>query len=1113
MGFVYQIRQPALDRIVALKILSPELSRDPAFAERFAREARVLGKLNHPNIVTVYESGESGGFFYLVMEYVDGVNLRQAMRAGRFTPQQALAVVPGICDALQAAHAQGVWYRDIKPENILLDAQGNVKIVDFGIARLVGDPRRDFTLTRTGAALGSAAYMAPEQHEKPHDVDHRADIYSLGVVIYEMLTGELPLGRFPAPSAKSAVDARIDEIVFRTLEKEREMRQQSATEVKTDFTTAARYASKPVAPKMAVQRFPSTWLAALATLVSILATWISFEKSPYGDNRTAVSIGVGRPWISTANWPDPGETTRNWGGPGTGTFLLAASFLWVVWLIYKKRSSQAMDVMLVGENGRVSASRFVLYLIATCSFSLCAGFMIYAVKISLFPAISYPSQPLLAIYISCLLAGIIWAVVRAIDAPNRHLLGIDNPKPTLMQPPLEQLEKQSTSIQPTIILHAILFALVAVIFVIVLPRFAEMFREMGVPQSFFPTINNINIVNLSLPVLFGIDIGLCFLARKMGGRRGLRLWSVTVILLMVAAIGATSGVQYMRLKNVIDTFGGPASAANSNRAAEEERWVAETYREAQGQLEALKRKFPDFSTPQGAVIAYQVGLETQNSGAVLAAIPKSVVQSAVSPSNYVEELIAAHQVLKNPSKGVAILTYVNILDPVPEIGTMDRYSQKRILGRDPGVTVVVQFKLSYLGGTMTSTETCVQEGKEWRVIPDAEPTAMKPHVNQTSTDVESWSYTLRHLDATKLAAEMKAKPQAGVTTKVEAGVVTLTGRADAVRPLATMLRVMDQPEVKDPLQLPFFNMPPDFFSRLAIPGLMMGAEFKDSQFEPAFFATLKSNGVTAPQLARALRAHVLELEKATFVNTGTPFESIKNTPGASTYYDGTIPCADQPDKPLTFRIRRTTQQFGTTPDIAGFAPWLIEEAKLQSKEPLATPTQAASELEGAESVATTIEQDAALLAATKGKVWKSGVLDFRRENGHQFKSILTLEFAPFAGNRKNPPDASVKVLSTSPPVKDGPITLSVGIGDADFKDVRLTEKDGVRTIKITQAIEAVDHPTKKTERVLNDYRSMSFGYVLTADTLTLKGFPTEEINWGSMGFIAPTRDIVFKLQP
>ncbi|MEP6670981.1 MAG: protein kinase [Chthoniobacter sp.] len=302
MGFVYRVRQPSLDRRVALKILSPELGRDPAFAERFAREARVLGKLNHPNIVTVFEHGESGGFFYLFMEYVDGVNLRQAMRAGRFTPPQALAVVPGICDALQAAHAQGVWHRDIKPENILLDAQGRVKIADFGIARIVGDPGRDFTLTATGAALGSAAYMAPEQHEKPHDVDHRADIYSLGVVIYEMLTGELPLGRFPAPSERAAVGARIDEIVLQTLEKERALRQQSAGEVKTQVETlggkagASVTASAPVensglpdvrrmvaAPAIGLMVASSLNVLLYGAWMCFLLFFVGWEATPEGD--------------------------------------------------------------------------------------------------------------------------------------------------------------------------------------------------------------------------------------------------------------------------------------------------------------------------------------------------------------------------------------------------------------------------------------------------------------------------------------------------------------------------------------------------------------------------------------------------------------------------------------------------------------------------------------------------------------------------------------------------------------------------------------------------------------------------------------------------------------
>jgi serine/threonine protein kinase len=233
MGVVYKARQPQLDRLVALKILLPGLEHDPGFAERFSREARALAKLSHPNIVAVHDFGESGGYFWLTMEYVDGVNLRQAMQAARFTPAQALALIPELCAALQYAHDHGVLHRDIKPENILLDPKGRVKVADFGIARMAGEERMEFTLTRTGSVLGSAAYVAPEQIERPHEVDHRADLYSLGVVLYEMLTGELPLGRFPAPSEKSASDPRLDEVVFRTLEKEREKRFQSADELKS----------------------------------------------------------------------------------------------------------------------------------------------------------------------------------------------------------------------------------------------------------------------------------------------------------------------------------------------------------------------------------------------------------------------------------------------------------------------------------------------------------------------------------------------------------------------------------------------------------------------------------------------------------------------------------------------------------------------------------------------------------------------------------------------------------------------------------------------------------------------------------------------------------------
>ena len=182
MGAVYKARQKHLDRFVALKVIPPAAANEPAFAERFAREARALARLNHPNIVMVHDFGEAGGIYYLLMEFVDGSNLRQAMGAGHLQPQEAIAIVPLVCDALQYAHDQGVVHRDVKPENVLLDKSGHVKIADFGLAKLLHHSPRDFTLTHSRQVMGTPQYMAPEQIERPSDVDHRADIYSLGVM-------------------------------------------------------------------------------------------------------------------------------------------------------------------------------------------------------------------------------------------------------------------------------------------------------------------------------------------------------------------------------------------------------------------------------------------------------------------------------------------------------------------------------------------------------------------------------------------------------------------------------------------------------------------------------------------------------------------------------------------------------------------------------------------------------------------------------------------------------------------------------------------------------------------------------------------------------------------
>ncbi len=243
MGAVYKARQKKLDRLVALKIIRPESADDPAFAERFNREARTLARLNHPSIVGVHDFGEvvlnagrlpSGTtLFFFIMEYVDGLNLRQLMESQKLLSDQTLTIIAQICEGLQFAHDEGVVHRDIKPENILIDSRGNVKIADFGLAKLAEHSADNFTLTGTHQVMGTPQYMAPEQMGGSHEVDHRADIYSLGVVFYELLTGEVPMGQFEPPSKKTAVDARLDDVVLRALAREPERRFQSASELRS----------------------------------------------------------------------------------------------------------------------------------------------------------------------------------------------------------------------------------------------------------------------------------------------------------------------------------------------------------------------------------------------------------------------------------------------------------------------------------------------------------------------------------------------------------------------------------------------------------------------------------------------------------------------------------------------------------------------------------------------------------------------------------------------------------------------------------------------------------------------------------------------------------------
>ena len=333
MGCVFKARQPQLNRFVALKILPEALSRDAAFAARFTREAQALAALSHPNIVTIHDFGQAGGFFYLLMEFVDGVNLRQALRGGHFTPEQALAIVPPLCDALQFAHERGIVHRDIKPENLLLDKAGRIKVADFGIAKMLaasgaaaceapgpaspsasatGKPPLPSSLTADNATAGTPGYMAPEQKTTPQKVDSRADIYSLGVVFYEMLTGELPAEKLQPPSRKVQIDVRLDEIVLRALETKPELRFQTAGEFRTQVETIGDAAA--AIPSASQSEYVTSWGVRITPGPAVKTGYTRFWENLFGSVESSGAI-----------------TTLNLSRLGFGGFALLAIFPGMRW--------------------------------------------------------------------------------------------------------------------------------------------------------------------------------------------------------------------------------------------------------------------------------------------------------------------------------------------------------------------------------------------------------------------------------------------------------------------------------------------------------------------------------------------------------------------------------------------------------------------------------------------------------------------------------------------------------------------------------------------------------------------------------------------------------------
>jgi serine/threonine protein kinase len=306
MGVVYQARQLSLNRRVAIKTLPAGLVGDPEsdFAARFRLEATTLAKLSHPGIVSVFDSGETHDLLYIVMEYVDGTDVARMIQAqGKLPPGEAVEMLTQVCEAMEYAHQNGIVHRDLKPANLLVTRQGRVKIADFGLAKHHDETLLE--LTKTNVAIGTPEFLAPEAWTPGTRLDRRADLYSIGVTLYQMLTGEVPRGLWKMPSVKVGTDPRFDAILDRAMQPEREARYQSCLELQGDLhqieaepwivdapptsvTQSAAVTTEALAPNPAPAGRRPIWLAAfilpaLLVVVLLLVT----QQAKESRNRTS----------------------------------------------------------------------------------------------------------------------------------------------------------------------------------------------------------------------------------------------------------------------------------------------------------------------------------------------------------------------------------------------------------------------------------------------------------------------------------------------------------------------------------------------------------------------------------------------------------------------------------------------------------------------------------------------------------------------------------------------------------------------------------------------------------------------------------------------------------